>query len=99
MSDRSPLSSASDSTSDQDPALAEADEAYSVSQPRKAKILELPPTQRVYIGNLFFEATEESLKDFIEPIGEVQEIMIQRDRRGLSKGCVHSIQSMISRIT
>ena len=68
---------------------AEVDEAFNTSQPPKQGRVELPPTQRIYLGNIFFEATEESLRTFAEPIGEIQEVVIHRDRRGLSKGYVY----------
>ena len=92
MSDQSQSGSDSNLSGGEGSAISDAEDAYSVSQPRKQRTLELPPTQRIYIGNLFFEATEDSLKKFLDPIGEVQEIMIHRDRRGLSKGCVYTTQ-------
>lgn len=88
-SSQSQAGSESASSSSQLSDLAEVNEAYNTSQPPKLGRLELPPTQRVYIGNVFFEATEESLKHFAEPIGEIQEVVIHRDRRGLSKGYVY----------
>ena len=95
MSDQSSPPSMNSSTNSPDVAVAEAEEAYDVSQPWKNKNLHLKPTQRIYIGNLFFEATDEALKDFLDPIGEVQEITIQRDRRGLSKGSVCSFYIVV----
>lgn len=78
--------SESGSIDSQTPDLAEVNEAFNASQPPKQGRLELPPTASIYLGNIFFEATEDSLKTFAEPVGEIQEVKIQRDRRGLSKG-------------
>lgn len=88
-SSQSQAGSESASSSSQLSDLAEVNEAFNTSQPPKLGRLELPPTHRVYVGNLFFEATVDSLKHFAEPVGEIEEAVIQRDRRGLSKGYVY----------
>ena len=47
-----------------------------------------PPTPRptVYVGNLFFDVTENDLKKNFEKFGTVTQARLIRDARGLSKG-------------
>ena len=45
---------------------------------------EVPPT--LYVGNLFFDVTEESLRKEMERFGPVKRVKIIFDGRGLSKG-------------
>ena len=42
---------------------------------------------RIYVGNLYYQATEQELRDTFEPHGEVEETYIVRDRdTGRSRG-------------
>jgi nucleolin len=44
------------------------------------------PTNGCYVGNLLFDVTEEDLRREFEPFGNIKEIRLTRDARGLSKG-------------
>jgi len=49
--------------------------------------LEVPVAQKLYVGNLSFNMTEDSLKDAFSPYGEVQSVKIIMDRdTGRSRG-------------
>lgn len=45
-----------------------------------------PPSETVYIGNLFFDLTAEDLREHMEKFGTVLKALIVHDNRGLSKG-------------
>lgn len=47
------------------------------------------PKPNVYIGNLFFDVTEEDLTKELSRFGKIRNVKIIRDNQGLSKGCVH----------
>jgi len=43
--------------------------------------------QKLYVGNLAFNATDDELRDFFSPMGEVESVRIIRDREtGRSRG-------------
>jgi hypothetical protein len=44
------------------------------------------PKPSIYLGNLFFDLTENDIKRTFSQFGEVQSVRILRDMRGLSKG-------------
>jgi RNA recognition motif. (a.k.a. RRM, RBD, or RNP domain) len=44
------------------------------------------PNNSIYVGNLFFDAKEEDIRDFFEKYGEVSKITLVKDVRGYSKG-------------
>lgn len=46
------------------------------------------PNKTLYIGNLYYEITEEQLKKVFSRFGEVQNVKIIYDNRGLSRGSV-----------
>ena len=46
----------------------------------------LQPAHTLYVGNLFFDVTEDALKREMERFGAVKSIKIIHDGRGLSKG-------------
>ena len=46
------------------------------------------PKETIYVGNLFFDVTEEDLKRELSRFGPVQKCRLMRDGRGLSKGYV-----------
>lgn len=46
----------------------------------------LKPTNSVYIGNLLFEITEQDLEREFGEYGNMLEVKVARDSRGLSKG-------------
>ena len=45
-----------------------------------------PPSNIVYIGNLFFDATDEDLRREFSKAGEVVSATVKKDARGLSRG-------------
>ena len=47
-----------------------------------------PQSTTIYVGNLFFDVTEEILKKEFQRFGDVDTVRIIRDGRGLSKGYV-----------
>jgi nucleolin len=61
-------------------------EGRQIVRPPFAK--EAAPTNSVYIGNLLFEVTEQELQREFAEFGEINEVRIARDHRGLSKGYV-----------
>lgn len=44
------------------------------------------PKETIYIGNLFFDVTENDLMKEVSRFGKVEKLRIMRDPRGLSKG-------------
>jgi nucleolin len=48
------------------------------------------PKETLYVGNLFFDVTEDDLKREMARFGNVVKCRLLRDARGLSKGFVHS---------
>lgn len=55
---------------------------------RQERIARPKPT--VYIGNLFFDVTEDDLSRELARFGQIKKIRLLRDSRGLSKGYVPS---------
>ncbi|MDI1491270.1 MAG: hypothetical protein OHK93_002479 [Ramalina farinacea] len=47
---------------------------------------ESPPVPTVYVGNLFFDVTAETLEQKFAEAGPIRETKVMRDGRGLSKG-------------
>ena len=47
---------------------------------------QIAPTTTLYVGNLFFESTEAALRREFSKFGEISNIKIIYDHRGLSKG-------------
>lgn len=48
---------------------------------------DLQPSTKVYVGNLFFEATEDDIRQhFEERPGSIKSVKLAFDHRGLSKG-------------
>ena len=45
-----------------------------------------PPARSVYVGNLFFDVRDEDLKREFEAAGQVTDVRVIMDSRGLSKG-------------
>ncbi len=45
-----------------------------------------PPSEQVYIGNLFFNVTEEDLSNHMGKFGEIKNVKVLYDARGMSKG-------------
>jgi RNA recognition motif-containing protein len=50
---------------------------------------QLEPNNVVYVGNLFFEAKEEDLREHLGKYGEIAEVRMINDIRGYSKGYVY----------
>ena len=44
------------------------------------------PKSTIYIGNLFFDVTENDLSKELSRFGTVKKVRLMRDARGLSKG-------------
>jgi len=59
------------------------DDSYGARRPRAT---EAEPSNTVYVGNLFFDVTEEDLKREFSRFGTVDNVRIIYDGRGLSKG-------------
>jgi nucleolin len=64
------------------------DDAASVipPKPNRGIYAENLPKPAIYLGNLFFDLTENDLKRAFSQFGEVTHVRILRDMRGLSKG-------------
>ncbi|KAJ7074331.1 hypothetical protein C8F01DRAFT_19482 [Mycena amicta] len=44
------------------------------------------PSERLYVGNLPFEATEQQVRDLLEEYGPIDDLQIMRDAEGSSRG-------------
>lgn len=44
------------------------------------------PRNVLYVGNIFFESTEDDLQQFFKEFGNIESVRIVRDQRGMSKG-------------
>ena len=89
----SPMGSASQSVRDAASSVAgAAASAFSgrrPSQPWSSKSrdeLSQEPKETIYIGNLFFDVTENDLSKELSKFGKVEKVRMMRDGRGLSKG-------------
>lgn len=47
---------------------------------------DVPPNRTLYIGNLYYEVTSDQLKKVFSRFGEVDNVKIVYDNRGLSRG-------------
>ena len=45
-----------------------------------------PPNNTVYVGNLYYEVTADQLKRVFSRFGEVENVRVIYDNRGLSRG-------------
>lgn len=45
-----------------------------------------PPSETVYVGNLFFDVREDDIRREFEKIGPIEQVKLIMDNRGLSKG-------------
>ena len=52
----------------------------------RGRISKAPPSETIYIGNLFFDVTAEDLKSEMQRFGPIQTAKIVHDNRGLSRG-------------
>lgn len=64
------------------------------AEERSQKIAE--PKETIYIGNLFFDVTEDDLKKELGRFGEITNCRLLRDARGLSKGSVPPIRKHLT---
>lgn len=46
----------------------------------------IPPNSVLYVGNLYFEVSEDALQEQFAPYGKISRVRIVYDHRGLSKG-------------
>lgn len=66
--------------------------AKSADKPRGKKPFErrqqpdTPPSETVYVGNLYYEVTADQVKRVFSRFGEVKNVNIVFDNRGLSRG-------------
>lgn len=44
------------------------------------------PFHRLYVGNIHFSVTEEDLKSVFEPFGELEDVQLQKEEQGRSRG-------------
>jgi nucleolin len=51
------------------------------------------PSTTVYVGNLYYEVTPEQLTRVFSRFGEVGNVKVIYDNRGLSRGCVYFLLS------
>jgi RNA recognition motif-containing protein len=58
----------------------------SAATPASTSTGEVEPNTTVYVGNLFFEVSEESLERLFAEHGNIKKTRIVYDHRGLSKG-------------
>jgi RNA recognition motif-containing protein len=82
-----PAASAAEAT--QDGYVSQSETAYQEPLPRLRGISRQSnnqPLTSVYVGNLFFEVTEETLRKEFERFGEIQSVKVVTDARGLSRG-------------
>ena len=64
-------------------------EAFAPSQQRRSRNEDkppAPPNNTVYVGNLYYQVTQEQLTRIMSRFGEVQSVNIVYDNRGLSRG-------------
>lgn len=47
---------------------------------------QIAPRNVLYVGNIFFESTEDDLRHWFEEFGTIDSVKLIRDQRGLSKG-------------
>lgn len=57
------------------------------SQPRG--LAPAPPATTVYVGNLFYEITDDQLQRIFSRFGEIVAVRLSKDDRGLSRGFAH----------
>lgn len=69
----------------QDPA-PQNEGQFAIPKGREHRITQPKPT--VYIGNLFFDVTEDDLSRELSRFGKIKKLRLLRDSRGLSKGSV-----------
>ncbi|KAK7521670.1 RNA binding domain-containing protein [Phyllosticta citriasiana] len=65
---------------------AEAIDAAEATDAASASSEAPPPSQTIYVGNLFFQTKEDDLLSEFSKYGKVNEVRIIRNPRGLSKG-------------
>lgn len=53
---------------------------------RVERSVAFPPSNTVYVGNLFFDLQPTVVKDFFSEVGEVESVTIRRDAKGFSRG-------------
>ena len=53
---------------------------------RRPKTMPGDPNPVLYVGNLFFEVTEDKLRQHFQEHGNVKSVRIVYDHRGMSKG-------------
>lgn len=84
---KSSISASVDSVRD---ALGDAAETVAPSFASKLRPARPEPEEgpNLFIGNLYFEVTDDALREEMEHFGTVKAVKIIRDPRGLSKGCV-----------
>jgi nucleolin len=56
------------------------------AKPRARRENNTPPHNMLYIGNLYYEVTADQLKKVFSRFGEVDNVRIVYDNRGLSRG-------------
>jgi len=57
----------------------------------------IPPNSVLYVGNLYFEVSEDALQEHFAPFGKISRVRIVYDHRGLSKG--YGISSLGNALT
>lgn len=94
LSDSFATATSADSTSaSNDPAEAmgaspDASEGLAASRRpvTKPPFMNIPPNKQVYVGNLFFNVTEQDLQAHMSRFGPIESVKILYDARGMSKG-------------
>jgi nucleolin len=68
-----------------DAAAKQADKPQRKQFERREKS-DAPPNNTVYVGNLYYEVTADQIKRVFSRFGEVENVKIVFDNRGLSRG-------------
>lgn len=69
-------------------ALAQAGEGKTFGMPKREgpSRKDLQPNKTVYVGNLYYEVTADQVKRVFSRFGELDEVRVIYDNRGLSRG-------------
>lgn len=78
--------------------MAESATGAFASPSRQAREGSLIPKPTIYIGNLFFDVTENDLVKELARFGTITKCRLMRDSRGLSKGSVQNVSRKIAHL-
>jgi len=66
----------------------DAHEGQPSGQHQPSSTFELPPSKKLYVGNVFFDIKDSDLRQEFEAFGPIESCRISVDYKGFSKGWV-----------